>query len=869
MIASASQPEISDHAQLLNAFRESERDFRVHQAWIGCILVLICMPAGAWLDWFVYPEHVSGFFIFGRLLCDVAVAPLYWILTQPQGRKHIAVIGLIWPLLPAVSISWMIYATNGSASPYYAGLLLVLIVACQLMPYTLREAAIVCASTLALYLIACGANAYRVHVRQDVSNIASNVYFVVITTVICLCSCHYASLRHFRDFKLRRDLDDRNRRLAELDQLKSQFFANVSHELRTPLTLILAPTEELLSRRSALTPQAASTLGVIRQNSLRLLKLITDLLEIVRLDERPGPPQRESVELGGFVRDTIESVRHLATQKRIRLEYFDADSPVAAMADPSALEKVVLNLLTNAIKFTPSGGAITVGLRRESDEATLTFQDTGIGIPAKDLPHIFERFRQVDGSATRKFQGMGIGLALARELVQEHGGTLLATSVEGRGSTFSVRLPIAKNGAAHTALVSDRSDPVARLYHEADRLIIDPQPQTDPEKLAQAEGDGEQTVLVIEDELELRRFVVSLLTNSYRVRQAADGKAGLDAVRAHRPELVLVDLMLPEMDGLAVCRQIKNDPDLRHTKVVLLTARTDEQSKLTALQYGADDFIQKPFSTTELRTRVANLLQSARLEQEMRDRNVELAAAIEKLKSTEVQLVQSEKMNAVGRLSAGILHEINNPLNAAKMAVYLAKSKNSNADIAECLTDLQTALDRIRTVTTDLRSFAYPNHDTAGEAFTIGAVLTSAERLLAHDLTGLTIARERVSDLEVRGSKNQIVHVLINLISNAATAVGAISSQRPPELAVETRAEAGRLITTVRDNGVGIDPENLARVTEPFFTTRDVGQGMGLGLSICHTIVRNHGGNLHVESEKGEWTKVSFDLPLEHAERTS
>jgi two-component system sensor histidine kinase PhcS len=238
------------------------------------------------------------------------------------------------------------------------------------------------------------------------------------------------------------------------------------------------------------------------------------------------------------------------------------------------------------------------------------------------------------------------------------------------------------------------------------------------------------------------------------------------------------------------------------------------------------------------------------------------------LQETEVQLVQSEKMNAVGRLSGGILHEINNPLNAALMALHLARQKNPTDSVAEYLSELETALKRIRTVTTDLRSFAHPNHDVADERFTIESALSAAERMLAHDLGDLSIRRENIGDSLVRGSKNQITHVFINLLSNAAMAVRA-AGERTPAVVVRTRVDQNRLVTTVQDNGVGIPEINLTRVTEPFFTTRDVGQGMGLGLSICHTIIRNHGGTLRIESSEGQWTCVSFDLSLDVPEMTA
>lgn len=856
------QAGVSD--ELVQAYRTSDRAFRVQQAKIGCILVLVCMPLGLALDWFVYPNLVLTFLIFGRLLCDVAVLPLYWALRRPDAEWYVDRIGLVWPALPAIAIAWMIYMTEGSRSPYYAGLILVLIVACQLMPYTLVEAAIVCGTTLLTYMLACVAHALSTGTNIDVSILFNNVYFISITTLICLASCHYETRRRIQEFALRRELDQRNRELAELDRLKSEFFANISHELRTPLTLIIAPTQRLLDDPSL--PQAvADDLRTVRGNALRLLKLITDLLEVVRLDAKASPPRVEPVNVTRFVRATVESMQQLARQKHLRLMTEGVTDPLIVMADPSRLEKVFTNLLTNAIKFTPGGGEVTVTLSRQSSHASIAIADTGIGIAAKDLPFIFDRFRQADGSATRKYQGAGIGLALARELVLEQGGELRARSEEGRGSCFTVELPFGPDHPPGTTDADpdpdpDADDAIARMYRTADRTVTAAHAPLDWDEMTAVRGAGEFDILVVEDEPELRELLVTMLEPKHRVRQASDGVRGLESVRVHRPHLVLLDVMLPDMDGLEVCHRIKSDPDLRSTRVVLLTARTDEESKLRGLQSGANDFMQKPFSSAELNVRIDNLLRSAALERLLVQRNDDLQAAMDRLKAAEVQLVQSEKANAVGRLSAGILHEINNPLNASLMAIHVAQMKNQHAGVAECLTDIEAAMKRVQAITSGLRTFAHPDNSVDGQPFSVESVIATAEQLLSHDLHGLRVLREDLNQVLIRGSRNQLVHVLINILSNAIAAVRRVGGDREPRIAVNTFVDRDRIRILVEDNGDGIAPEDLGRVTDPFFTRRDVGEGMGLGLSICQTIVAAHGGRLAIESEKDRWTRVSFDV---------
>jgi signal transduction histidine kinase len=862
----AAPPAPLDERLLKRRYHETDRGFRVGQSRVGCVLVLLCMPLGVSLDWFVYPKAM-GPLLASRILCDIAVVPVYLMLRIARGREWIGVLGFIWPLFPAVAISWMVYATQGVASPYYAGLNLVMIVACLLMPYTLWESLGVCLATLGAYLAASALHHGRA--LEAAGLVFNNVYFMAITALICVTASHYNTRRRLGEFRLGEELAERNqqlgdsyRQLAEHDKLKTEFFANLNHELRTPLTLILSPAEDLLNSPLGLPDRALEALGMIRQNGLRLLKLITDLLEIVRLEEGRLDLRSEALDLDLFVPATVDSVRHLAESKGLSL-YAQGTGPLCVNADSGRMEKVLLNVLTNAIKFTRAGGVITTRWGSEGETAFIEVRDTGIGIAGKDLPFIFDRFRQADGSSTRQFQGMGIGLSLARDLVREHGGRMTADSVPDSGTTIRIELPAPRDltpGVGNTSPPRSASpdDPIAALYYRADRNVdlatAVAAPATDQ--------PGRATVLVVDDEPDMRRFLVSVIGAEHRMLQAADGPAGLAIARADHPDLALLDLMLPGMDGLELCKALKSDEATRGMKIVLLTARTDEQSKLTALRHGADDFLTKPFSTTEVKTRLSNLLRAAGLEEEVRRRNRDLEQTLKKLKETEVQLIQSEKMNALGKLSAGLLHEINNPLNYTFMALDLAREQGSNVpDLPETLKDIGEGMTRIRDVVTDLRAFAYPSKLSAIEPFSLDDALSSATRLAAHELNEITLVRQG-TDREALGSKTQIVHVLMNLLINSAQATKAVEQDRPPQVCVRAAAREGRLAISVRDNGQGVNPKDLSRLMEPFFTTKDPGQGMGLGLSICHTIVTNHGGRILVASEQGTWTEVTFDLPL-------
>ena len=252
-----------------------------------------------------------------------------------------------------------------------------------------------------------------------------------------------------------------------------------------------------------------------------------------------------------------------------------------------------------------------------------------------------------------------------------------------------------------------------------------------------------------------------------------------------------------------------------------------------------------------------------RLRHELDVNNTELASTIKKLQETEVQLVQSEKMNALGKLSAGLLHEVNNPLNFTFMALQLAEQEAAeNESLLGTLKDIGQGMSRIRGVISDLRAFAHPTTGTEQESFGIEEALVSAQRLCAHELGEIPVCPDHLSGITALGSKTQIIHVFMNLLVNSAHALRK-KGHPSPEITVSCRVEDKRLRVNVRDNGTGVRPADLPRLLEPFFTTKDVGEGMGLGLSICHTIVKNHGGTVQITSDEGQWTQVSFDLPLE------
>jgi signal transduction histidine kinase len=848
---------------LLTAYVEADREQRVRLLRVGCVLGLVLVPLFWGLDWMVYPS-VAAEIGLSRLICDLGIVGVYALLSTAVGRRWIRPLSVAWVMLPASAISWMIWRTEGELSPYYAGLNLVMIIVSLLMPWTAIEVLVVCALTIVMYLGACLLHGPEIPLRWD--RLGSNLYFMIATASICITAGFFSARRRFADFSLRHDLDERNRRLAEMDRLKTEFYANISHELRTPLTLILAPLDHLLGR-PGLARETRSTLEMIRGNGLRLLRLINDIIEMVRMEGGALVVRRRRLELGTWIPGLVGSVSRLAEMKGLAIVVRPPAAEVTIAADPAMMEKVLLNLLSNAIKFTPAGGTIRVswGL---GDQAWIEVADSGIGIGPDEMPRLFSRFHQVDGSSTRRYRGLGLGLSLSRDLVQHHGGQLTATSEPGRGSVFRIGLPGHDPAEAEPLGADDDSDLIVRAYGDADRqghfVLADEGAQALGTILApHHQREHAELILVADDEPDMRRFLVEILRERHRVIAVPDGARALEAARELRPALVLLDLMMPGLDGMQCCRALRADARTCDGRIVLLTARADDEVKLGALQGGADDFLTKPFNSQEVLSRVRNLLENAVLQRRLRARNDELEATLARLRQAEAQLVQSAKMNALGSLTSGLLHEINNPLNYALMAIRFAESRSGSGaeGLQEALRDARDGMTRIGDVISSLRTFAHPEAPGVCEPFPVAQAVELALRFTGHLCQGIVV-EQRIAQLRVSGSVNQISMLLVNLISNAASAIRSAGRDGAGRIRISAAAQGDRLSLAVEDDGIGMDQDQAARVFEPFFTTKPVGQGMGLGMAICHTIARNHQGEIQVASRRGVGTTITFAMPL-------
>lgn len=442
--------------------------------------------------------------------------------------------------------------------------------------------------------------------------------YITLAGLLVLGIVNYilSRMRHRREIMKREHAE-------QLNEAKLQFFINISHEIRTPMTLIINPLEKLLADKRD--GELHKTYLMIYRNAQRILRLINQLMDVRKLDKGQMFMKFRETDMVGFIADLMQTFEHMARKKNIRFVFKHEMPQLKVWIDLNNFDKVLMNILSNAFKYTPDGGEVQVSLstgrditRRDAlrDYFEIVITDSGIGIDRNKIERIFERFYQIDNDVTKSNFGTGIGLHLSRSLVQLHHGIIFAENREDApGSRFIIRIPL---GSAH--LRTDELETVDAdtvMFHTVDKPVL---AKLEEELMMEEEepqtGTKAKTrlrILVVEDEIEIKAYLKSELSDEYKVETCNNGKEAYDLILRDTPDLVISDVMMPEMDGLALCRKIKQNTNVNHVPIILLTAKSKPEDTLEGMETGADAYMVKPFNTELLKRTIANLIANRRL----------------------------------------------------------------------------------------------------------------------------------------------------------------------------------------------------------------------------------------------------------------
>jgi signal transduction histidine kinase len=644
----------------------------------------------------------------------------------------------------------------------------------------------------------------------------------------------------------RTKLEDTVVRLKQADEAKATFFTQVSHELRTPLQLIRGPLEDMDTQLAVgRVDDLGANLVQARRHATSLGDLVDQILDFAAIDAGRLTIKPVDMDLGALVDDVVSTFRPIAARRRITLAAELGPEAVPVLADPVLLRRVLVNLVGNALKYVDAGDRVAARVYLAGDEARLEVEDDGPGIPADEQARVFERFTRAAQHANGPIEGSGIGLAMARDLVQLHRGSIELESTPGHGCLFRVRLPRSDAQLATPRPPDASTVPVVTesvdLDEDVPTLLFPDAPEPPARPRAQ--------VLLVEDNPEMRDFLVRILRREHHVRAVDDGREALAILQRELPDVIVSDVMMAHVGGLELCRRLKASMNTRNIPVILVSARHGSEAALEGFAAGADDYVTKPFSPPELLARV-----SAQI----------------RIRTLATALMRMEKQYSLGVLSAGVAHEMLNPLNAVINAVpplrravdrlAAAETLPREAERATALLDaVEASGKRMSHVVKSILAYTRQEASPRPQATRISDDIEAVLGILRYRLHDVIVHRAYAWDEPVLHYPEWLDQVIMNLLVNALDAM----RERDGQLWLGTERLDDTVCIRIRDAGPGVPLELRERIFTPFFTTKPPGQGTGLGLAISREIVALHHGTLELNTTIQSGAEFIVTLPLE------
>jgi len=648
--------------------------------------------------------------------------------------------------------------------------------------------------------------------------------------------------------------------LAELDRAKTIFVNNISHEFRTPLTLMIGPIQALLDE---CTNTQRVELDSLHRNAKRLLKLVNALLDFSSIEAGRYDARFVATDLCSFTREICSLFRSAIEKEGLAFEVQCENISEPAFVDRDMWEKVVLNLVSNAFKFTLSG-KITVLVRQSDRNFLLSVADTGAGIPSAEQGELFQRFKRLKSQSARTHEGTGIGLAMVLELVKLHGGEISVKSTEGAGSEFTVQIP---RGNAHLPQESLVSEEIVFESNYAQAFLEEANSwgsakSADLEVVASSEQLN-QHILIVDDNADMRAYLLRLLSPLWSAEAAPNGKAALSAAERRLPDLIVADIMMPDMDGFELLRQIRADDTLKTVPVVFLSARAGDEARAEGLEAGANDYLVKPFTARELYARVIALLQ-----QRLFSFNLERAVD-ERTRALELAL------QAKSRFLTTVSHEVRTPMAGVIGLVELIKhttAEDETRNMAEAAFESSKRLLQILNDLLEASKLQAARITLEMRNFAVRPLLAELVQLVKPEVEKKQLKIDFLVSPElpemVCGDELRVRQILLNLLFNAVKFTDSGEIRIAAEL-VSWEDDILRLKLSVADTGIGISEEQQKQLFQPFVQANDsIARnygGTGLGLSICRDLVELMGGQIGVTSVVDRGSTFWCELPFQEA----
>ncbi|MBW8686761.1 ATP-binding protein [Chitinophaga rhizophila] len=667
----------------------------------------------------------------------------------------------------------------------------------------------------------------------------------------------------------------RTEALLEIDRAKTAFFSNISHEFRTPLTLMLGPLEELLSQQDgSLTPEQEANLQATHRNAMRLLRLVNTLLDFSRIEADKVKAQYFPVNLADITTDIASTFRAAVEHAGLKFHVDCQALSTVAYVDRDMWEKVVLNLLSNAFKYTLKG-SIKITLEEADHHAILRVKDTGVGIPADELPNMFERFHRVKHSKGRTHEGTGIGLSLVKELIQLHQGDISVESQEGTGSTFTVKVPLGRAHLPEDQVIDKRVDYTSSLTDAYVNEALYFSRETEHQAIDKITEGGEKArILIVDDNADMRDYLQRLLEKQYIIDTAANGKLALEKIKSHTPELVISDIMMPEMDGIELLHHIKHTAATDSLPVILVSARAGEEAKIEGYDIGADDYLTKPFSSKELQARVRAQIRISRLHRHAIDILQHSAEELEK-KVEERTAELLRKNSELEQFAYIASHDLQEPLRKIRtFSELLQKSLQKGNPVNNYFEKIQSSAARMTQLIKDVLDYSRLAN-TEGKFIPID--LNTVLQNVKIDFDLLIEQKQAVIQNNtlpvVKGVPLQLQQLFTNLIGNSLKfsekqPLITITAQPLPASEIPfyqgLKEDENYVKLEFADNGIGFEQQFAERIFAIFqrLNERKVYAGTGIGLALCKKIVENHHGVIRANGKLNEGATFTVILPV-------